>query len=116
MLTFRLTLIVALLGIFIPAAADEAALQAVLERLGISLPSEVLSVRPIAQRLHQLRREPCDQTAIFQLQKALSDVGYRREAANALISFSGHCDDNAAALRAAANILLKLTDYRAVRS
>ena len=41
----------------------------------------------------------------------MSDTG---ASGHALISFSGHCDDNVAALRAAANILLKLTDYRAV--
>jgi len=114
MLTFSLALIVVVLGIWFPAAADEGASQPVLDRLGITLPADVAGQPSIAQKLDQLRREPCDQTAIYQLQKALNDAGYRREAANALISFSGHCDDNAAALRTAANIFLKLTDYKAV--
>jgi clan AA aspartic protease (TIGR02281 family) len=95
------------------AAAEDDALRPVLDRLGIALPSEVANQPAVAQKLDELRREPCDQTAIFQLQQALDNAGYRREAANALIHFSGHCGDNAAALRRAANILLKLTDYKA---
>ena len=94
------------------AAADNDALRPVLDRLGIAPPSEVANQPTIAQKLDELRREPCDQTAIFQLQKALDDAGYRREAANALIHFSEHCGDNAAALRRAANILFSLTDYQ----
>jgi clan AA aspartic protease (TIGR02281 family) len=106
--------IVLLIGVNDIAAAEDDALNPVLDRLGIALPSEVADQRTIAQKLDELRREPCDQTAIFQLQKALDDAGYRREAANALIHFSGQCGDNAAALRRAANILLKLTDYKSV--
>ena len=93
-----------------PYAAAEA-LQPVLDRLGISLPDQVSNRGPIASRLDQLRREPCDQTAIFDLEKELEDAGYRREAATALVSFSDHCGGNTGTLRRAANILLKLTDY-----
>jgi aspartyl protease family protein len=94
-----------------PCAAAEEALQPVLDRLGISLPEQVSNRGPIASRLDQLRREPCDQTAIFDLEKELEDAGYRREAATALVSFSDHCGGNTGTLRRAANILLKLTDY-----
>jgi clan AA aspartic protease (TIGR02281 family) len=112
-MTYRVVLLLILLCWHIsPCAAAEDALQAVLDRLGISLPDQVSNRLPIASRLDQLRREPCDQTAIFDLGKGLEDAGYRREAATALVSFSEQCGGNEGALRRAANILLKLTDYR----
>lgn len=109
-----LVAILALVGAVGSAMAADDALQPVFDRLGIVLPPDVANLRPVAQAADALRREPCDQTAIFQLQKALDDAGYRREAANALIRFSRLCGDNPATLRQAANILLKLTDYRGV--
>jgi aspartyl protease family protein len=94
-----------------PARAAEQDAQAVLERLDISLPSEVSSGRNVAQKLDQLRREPCDQTAIYDLGRDLEAAGYRREAATALVSFFDHCGGSQVTLRHAANILLKLSDY-----
>ena len=94
------------------AATEDDGLRAVLARLGISLPADVSSQPQIARTLDQLRRERCDQTAILQFQKEAAAAGYRREAANALISFSGQCGDDPSLLRTAVNTLLKLSDYK----
>jgi len=94
------------------AATEDDGLGAVLRRLGILLPPDVSSQPQIARPLDQLRRERCDQTAILQFQKEAAAAGYRREAANALISFSGQCGDNPSLLRTAVNTLLKLSDYQ----
>lgn len=116
---FSLVLLLLLfLFLILPAIAQmrdapESEVTAVLDRLGITLPYEVTSRGRIASKIDQLRREQCDQTAIFDLSKELETAGYRREAAKALIGFSGNCGGNQPALRSAANILLKLTDYAA---
>ena len=58
-----------------------------------------------------LSREHCDQQAIVDFGKALDQAGYRREAATAHVNFSNSCGGHTPSLRAAANILIKLSDY-----
>ena len=94
--------------------APEAETKATLDRLGIDLPFEVTSRYRIAIKIDQLQREPCDQKAIFEPRKELEIAGYRREASNALLSFAEHCGGNVTALRAAANVLLDISDYAKV--
>jgi clan AA aspartic protease (TIGR02281 family) len=84
---------------------------AAMERLQIGIPMSVAGRDPVRRHLGELNREPCDQRAIADLGKALDDAGYRREAANAHIRFSQTCGGQAGSLRAAVNILLKLSDY-----
>jgi len=84
---------------------------AAMERLQVGIPMTVAGREPVRRYLGELSREPCDQRAIADLGKALDDAGYRREAANAQIRFSQTCGGHAASLRAAVNILLKLSDY-----
>jgi len=91
--------------------ADVDDVVAAMERLQISVPKSVAGRDPVKRHLGELNREPCDQRAIADLGKALDDAGYRREAANAHIRFSQTCSSQPASLRAAVNILLKLSDY-----
>jgi clan AA aspartic protease (TIGR02281 family) len=86
-------------------------LLAAMERLQIAIPMSVAGRDPVRRHLAELNREPCDQRAIADLGKALDDAGYRREATNAHIRFSQTCGGQPASLRAAVNILLKLSDY-----
>jgi aspartyl protease family protein len=83
---------------------------AALDRLQVGIPMSVAGRDPVRRHLGELSREPCDQQAIADLGKALDAAGYRREAANAHIRFSETCGGHAASLRAAANILLKISD------
>ena len=87
------------------------AITASMERLSIQLPLAVAGRYRVRKALEELNREPCDQTAIADLGKALDQEGYRREAATAHVSFSNNCGNHAPSLRAAANILIKLSDY-----
>src|SRR5262245_57762086 len=84
---------------------------AAMERLQVGIPMNVAGRDPVRRHLAELGREPCDQRAIADLGKALDDTGYRRETVNAHIRFSQTCGGQAASLRAAVNILLKLSDY-----
>lgn len=86
-------------------------MSAALERLNISLPMNVRQRDAVLGFLEQLTREPCDQDAIVSLGEALQKAGYRRDAANAHIRFSGTCNGHAPSLRAAVNILLTLSDH-----
>jgi clan AA aspartic protease (TIGR02281 family) len=80
--------------------------------LGISpLPEAVETNASIRRPLEQLSRERCDQQAIAELGVALDKLGYRREAATAQVSYSATCGGHAPSLRAAVNILLRLSDY-----
>jgi tetratricopeptide (TPR) repeat protein len=87
---------------------------AAMDRLQIGIPMSVAGRDPVRRHLGELSREPCDQQAITDLGKALDAAGYRREAANAHVRFSATCGGHAASLRAAANMLYKLSDYAAV--
>ena len=80
------------------------------ERLGLDVPLHLAMREAVARRLDELRREPCDQKAIVGLANALEHEGYRREGAKAHIKFSELCGGHAPSLRAAANILLDLSD------
>jgi clan AA aspartic protease (TIGR02281 family) len=82
-----------------------------LARLNISLPGSIAGAAPVLPPLEQLGREKCDQEAILHLANALNQVGYRREAAIAQVQFSSQCGGFAPALRGAANVLLRLSDY-----
>jgi clan AA aspartic protease (TIGR02281 family) len=84
-----------------------------MERLAISIPMSVAGRDPVKQRLGELSREKCDQKAIADLGDALDKAGYRREAATAHIRFSNTCGGHVPSLRAATNILLRLSDYPA---
>jgi len=94
-----------------PGAADTDALLPVMERLSLTLPTNVYGSDPVRQHLWELSRERCDQTAITNLGKALESAGYRREASTALVRYSETCGGHAPALRSAVIILLRLSDY-----
>ena len=96
-----------------PAVLPRETYTEVYSRLGISpLPEAVEANGSIRGPLEQLRRERCDQQAIFDLATALRNVvGYRREAAKVDMSFSGMCGGYAPSLRRGANVLLELSDY-----
>jgi clan AA aspartic protease (TIGR02281 family) len=87
-----------------------------LERLGLNVPIATAASDPVRKPLEELEREPCDQKAIVTLGLALDRAGYRREGAKAHIKFSQSCGGHAPSLRAAANILLNLSDYATVAS
>src|SRR5262245_15799726 len=70
----------------------------------------------VKRPLEELGRERCDQSAIGNLGTALEKAGYRREAAVAQVTFSQSCGGHGASLRAAANVLLKLSDYPAAEA
>jgi tetratricopeptide (TPR) repeat protein len=95
-----------------PAGAGPEAITKTMERLGIQVPLDVIEQYAVRKPLEELSRERCDQQAIVYLGKALDVAGYRREAANAHESFSDSCGGQSSSLRAAVNILLKLSDYR----
>jgi aspartyl protease family protein len=82
-----------------------------MQRLSIELPTSVAGSDLIRRPLEELTRERCDQQSIADLGSALEKLGYRREAANAHVSFSDSCGGYAPSLRTAANILYKLSDY-----
>jgi aspartyl protease family protein len=87
-----------------------------LGKLGLDLPLEVVEKKDVWDSLDELSREPCDKTAIEKLGAALEKSGRRRDAANALVAFSDACGQHANSLRSAANILLRLSDYRAAEA
>jgi aspartyl protease family protein len=109
-----LTLLALTLPMPSSAKADE--IDDTLRRLGIELPENIIRRDPVLRPLDELSREPCDQTAIWNLSEALQKVGRRREAANAQLNFSKACNGNAAAVRGAVNVLLQLNDHPAVVS
>jgi aspartyl protease family protein len=81
-------------------------------RLGLEPRDDILTTPMVRRSLEELGREPCDKTAIEQLGRALDRAGYRREAADVQVGFSRACNGHADSLRAAVNVLLKLSDYR----
>jgi clan AA aspartic protease (TIGR02281 family) len=95
------------------SGADMDDLFAAMDRLQVGIPAAVAGRDPVRRHLGELSREPCDQQAIADLGKALDAAGYRREAATAHVRFSETCGGHAPSLRAAANILLKLSDSAA---
>lgn len=86
-------------------------ISATMERLAIKLPMEIAGSEPIRKPLEELSRERCDQKAIATLGTELDKAGYRREAANAYVSYSETCGGYAPSLRSAVIVLLRLTDY-----
>jgi clan AA aspartic protease (TIGR02281 family) len=114
------SLLVASLALSFPGAAQTpdvgADLAATMERLSIKLPPQVAESDAVKRPLEELGRERCDQSAIGNLGTALEKAGYRREAAVAQMTFSQTCGGHAASLRAAANVLLKLSDYQAAEA
>ncbi|HVD72073.1 MAG TPA: retroviral-like aspartic protease family protein, partial [Xanthobacteraceae bacterium] len=104
------------LALSFPGAAQTAPgvgadILATMDRLAIKLPMDIAGSDPVRKPLEELSRERCDQKAIATLGTELDKVGYRREAANAHVSYSETCGGHAPSLRAAAIILLRLTDY-----
>jgi aspartyl protease family protein len=87
-----------------------------LERFGLQVPRSIAERDPLRKQLEELGREPCDQKAIMTLGQALDREGYRREGAAAHIRFSQLCGGYAPSLRAAANLLLNLSDYAGAAS
>jgi clan AA aspartic protease (TIGR02281 family) len=114
------SLLVASLALSSPGAAQTqdvgADLAATMQRLSIKLPPQVADSDAVKRPLEELGRERCDQSAIGNLGTALEKAGYRREAAVAQLTFSQTCGGHAASLRAAANVLLKLSDYPAAEA
>jgi clan AA aspartic protease (TIGR02281 family) len=94
-----------------PGAGETNDLLAVMERLKFKLPANAYASGPIRIYLGQLSRERCDQQAIADLGKALDSAGYRREAANALVSYSESCGGHAQSLRMAFVVLMRLSDH-----
>jgi len=95
-----------------PAADGPEAIAKTMERLKIQVPLDAIEQYAVRKPPEELSRERCDQQAIVYLGKALDITGYRREAANAHESFSDSCGGQPSSLRAAVNILLKLSDHR----
>lgn len=85
-------------------------------RLGLDIDFEIMDAPNVRRSLQELRREPCDKTAIDNLGRALERAGYRRDAVIAYIGFSKVCGDHAPSLRSAVNVLLKLSDYETAAS
>jgi clan AA aspartic protease (TIGR02281 family) len=114
------SLLASSLALSLPAASQTldagADLVATMERLSIKLPMQVAESDAIKRPLEELGRERCDQSAIASLGTALEKAGYRREAANAQVTFSETCGGHAPSLRAAAGVLLKLSDYKAAEA
>ena len=116
-LTCLCSLMVASVAFSLPGASqtmsgvDTEAIIATMDRLSINVPMSVAGRDPVRRFLEELSRERCDQKAIADLGVALDKVGYRREAATAHVSYSATCGGHAPSLRAAVNILLKLSDY-----
>ena len=102
-----------------PAAAVSAATPATngeivataMSRLSIDLPATVVGIEAVRKPLDDLGREPCDRLAIVKLGLALGNVGHRREAATAQLSFSAACGGHVPSLKSATSILLDLSDY-----
>jgi clan AA aspartic protease (TIGR02281 family) len=94
-----------------PSARTTTDLTETLASLAIDLPPGVRAMPAVREPLEQLGRESCDQDAIQHLARGLEQVGYRREAAVALVSFSSQCGGYAEGLRSAINIVLKLSDF-----
>jgi clan AA aspartic protease (TIGR02281 family) len=113
----RLFLVIAIVAFNAPAASQVPSgtemddLLAVMDRLMLKLPMNIYGRDPVRRLLGELKRESCDQQAIANLGKALETAGYRRDAANALTSYSATCGGHAPSLRTAVNILLTLSDY-----
>jgi aspartyl protease family protein len=82
-----------------------------MSRLSIGLPANVVAIAAVRQPLDDLGREPCDRLAITKLGLALGNVGRRREAAAAQLSFSAACGGHVPSLKSATSILLDLSDY-----
>ena len=110
------SLLASSLALSFPVAAQTppgvgADILATMDRLAIKLPMEIAASDPVRKPLEELSRERCDQKAIATLGTELDKVGYRREAANAHVNYSETCGGYPPSLRAAATILLRLTDY-----
>ena len=82
-----------------------------MSRLSINLPASVAGIEAVGKPLDDLGREPCDRLAIVKLGLALGNVGRRREAATAQLSFSAACGGHVPSLKSATSILLDLSDY-----
>jgi aspartyl protease family protein len=82
-----------------------------MSRLSVNLPASVAGIGAVRQPLDDLGREPCDRLAIVKLGLALGNVGRRREAATAQLSFSAACGGHVPSLKSATSILLDLSDY-----
>jgi tetratricopeptide (TPR) repeat protein len=80
-------------------------------QLGIQLPSKIERVPAVQSRLEQLSRERCYVDAIVGLGRALLDLGYPREAANSLRSFSKGCGNVRDVLPWAHEALVRVSDY-----
>ena len=74
-----------------PAPGAGADIIATMDRLAIKLPMDIAASDPVRKPLEELSRERCDQKAIATLGTELDKVGYRREAANAHVSYSETC-------------------------
>ena len=82
-----------------------------ISRLSINLPASIAGIEAVRKPLADLGREPCDRLAIVKLGLALSNVGRRREAATAQLSFSAACGGHVPSLKSATSTLLDLSDY-----
>jgi clan AA aspartic protease (TIGR02281 family) len=83
----------------------------VYQRLGISLPHKVARDPYVWILLGELKREPCDQQSINNLELTLRKLGYRREAAEGLYNFVRKCGAPTSALHRSVDTFLNLTDY-----
>ncbi len=84
--------------------------ESVYARLG-PLPVKAARDPGVWVSLQELKREPCDQTAIDSMAQTLEKLGYRREAATGLYKFVKACGAPPIALHKSINILQKLSDH-----
>jgi clan AA aspartic protease (TIGR02281 family) len=83
--------------------------------LGVSnVPPAILSGPDLDVNFDRLRRENCDRTAMLNFATKLAEVGYPRDAANALTTFASRCGNGDDALWAAATVLTNISDYNGV--
>src|SRR5215510_3600415 len=82
------------------------------EKLGVpTLPPHIALNPDVHASFDQLRREPCDRTAILTFTRAIGNLGYRREAANGLVRFGSNCGHGEDAFYEAGNWLMGLSDF-----
>jgi aspartyl protease family protein len=83
--------------------------------LGVTgVPAALLNGPDLDVNFDRLRREACDRTALMNFATKLAEIGYPRDAANALAIFASRCGNGDDALYAAANILMNISDYNGV--
>jgi clan AA aspartic protease (TIGR02281 family) len=83
--------------------------------LGVSsVPPALLNGPDLSVNFDRLRRETCDRTAMLSFASKLAEIGYPRDAANALTLFASRCGNGDDALWAAVAVLMNISVYNGV--